>query len=150
MKEYRIIDLSLPIINGGGFARPAKMRYLDHRNRGGALAERLGIDPSEINYRANAMEEFSFLHTHAGTHFDAPYHSLETSQGKPTLTVDQIPLEWCFGPGIWLDLSHKKPGTDITAEDIERELKKIAYTISPEDIVLIKTGAADYYGRESC
>jgi kynurenine formamidase len=149
-KGYRIVDLSLPIINGGGFGMPARLRYLDHATRGKALADRSGFDPADIDHRANAMEEFSFLHTHTGTHFDAPYHTTDTVQGEPALTIDRVPLDWCFGPGVWLDLTHKAPGDDITAEDIEKALHKIGYTVHPGDIVLIKTGAAACYGQTAC
>ena len=150
MNEYRIVDLSLPLMNGGGFGMPAKMTYLDHRTRGKALAERLGIDPEDIGGKANAMEEFSFLNCHTGTHFDAPWHYNDIAEGKPALTVDQVPLEWCFGDGVWIDLSWRKPGEDITAEDIQEAVKAIGYTIKPKDIVIIKTGAAAYYGQPGC
>lgn len=150
MKGCRIVDLSLPIINGGGFGKPARIRYSDHRSRGKTLADQVGIDPADIGNCANAMEEFSSLTTHTGTHFDAPWHYTDTTQGRPALTIDKVPLEWCFGPGVWLDLSYKTPGDDITAEDIKEAVKKIGCTIHPGDIVLIKTGAAACYGESSC
>ena len=150
MNETRIIDLSVPIIHGGGFGKPAQIKYSDHKARGNALCEQFNIEPADIDFRANAMEEFSYLTTHTGTHFDAPYHYTDTVQGEPSLTVDQIPLEWCFGPGVWLDLSHKTPGTDIEVSDIEAAVAKIGYAIEPKDIVLIKTGAGACYGQESC
>ena len=150
MKDCRIVDLSLPIINGGGFGKPARIRYSDHRSRGKTLADELGIDPADIGHRANAMEEFSYLTTHTGTHFDAPWHYTDRTQSDPALTIDQIPLDWCFGPGVRLDLSFKAPGQDISAEDMGQALNRIKYTIHPKDIVLIKTGAADFYGRNSC
>ena len=150
MKDCRIVDLSFPIINGGGFGKPARMSYTDHSSRGAALAGELGIDPGDIDQKANAMEVFSSLTTHTGTHFDAPWHYTDRTQGAPALTIDQVPLEWCFGPGVWLDLSYKKPGEDITKEDIKEAVNKIDYTIRPNDIVLIKTGAGDFYGQDSC
>ena len=150
MKDYRIVDLSFPIIDGGGFGRPAKITYSDHSSRGNALADQLGIDPDDIDRKANAMEEFSVLTTHTGTHFDAPWHYTDTTQGEPALTIDQVPLEWCFGPGVWLDLSYKAPGEDITGEDIKEAVGKIDYTIRPRDIVLIKTGAGACYGQDFC
>ena len=150
MKRRRLVDLSLPIMDGGGFGRPARMLYSDHRSRGRALADQAGIDPADIDCRANAMEEFTSLTTHTGTHFDAPWHYTDTTQGEPALTVDRVPLEWCFGPGVWLDLSAKTPGGDIALEDIVRAEKGIGYTIRPKDIVLIKTGAAGFYGQDSC
>jgi len=150
MNGCRIVDLSLPIIRGGGFGRPAQVTYSDHRSRGKALTDRLGIAPQDIDFEANAMEEFTYLTTHTGTHFDAPYHYAATTQGSPALTIDQVPLEWCFGPGVWLDLSHKAPGEDITGADIEAAAAKIGYAIRSKDIVLIKTGAGACYGQDSC
>ena len=35
------------------------------------------------------------------------------------MTVDQVPLEHCFGPGVWLDLSHKGAGEDIGVKEME-------------------------------
>ena len=150
MKGYRIVDLSLPIINDGGFGMPARITYLDHRTRGKALAERFGINPEDIGGKANAMEEFSYLNCHTGTHLDAPWHYDDIAEGKPAMTIDEIPLEWCFGNGVWLDLSWKKPGEDITDKEVQQALEETGYTLKPMDIVLIKTGAAAYYGQPGC
>lgn len=37
MEDYRIVDPSLPIVNGGGFGRPAQTTYSDHSSRGKPL-----------------------------------------------------------------------------------------------------------------
>jgi kynurenine formamidase len=79
--------------------------------------------------------------THAATHMDAPWHYGPTSGGSPARTIDQVPLEWCFGNGVVLDVSYKKPNEIITVEDLQDVLKKINYTIEPLDIVLIRTDA---------
>ncbi len=150
MRGYRLVDLSLPLMNGGGFGMPAQMRFTGHAARGKGLAERHGLDPALLGGAANAMEEFTFLNCHTGTHFDAPWHYVPTTRGRPALTVDQIPLEWCSGDGVWLDLSHKPAGHDITAEDLQRAVGTMDYRIKPMDIVLIKTGASAFYGRPGC
>lgn len=150
MKKRRVVDLSLPIMDGGGFGRPAVLRYYNHAQRAKDLAGAMGFDAKEIGNRANAMEEFDFLTTHTGTHFDAPYHYTDTTGGKPALTVDQVPLENCFGPGVWLDFSQKDAGTDITIEDMEAATTAIHYQVRPGDIVLIHTGASQHYGMDSC
>ena len=34
-------------------------------------------------------------------HMDAPYHyHSKTDDNTPTMTIDQIPLEWCIGSGV--------------------------------------------------
>ena len=40
--------------------------------------------------------------THSGTHVDAPLHYGPSANGH-TRTIDEVPLEWCFGNGVRLD-----------------------------------------------
>jgi kynurenine formamidase len=148
--RFRIVDLSLPIMNGGGFRKPARITYLDHRTRAKMLSEQQGIDPELIGGKDTATEEFSFLNCHIGTHLDAPWHPVDVSDGKRAITIDEVPLEWCFGNGMWLDLSWKKPAEEIYAMDVQQALDRIGYRLKPMDIVLIKTGASAYYGQPGC
>jgi kynurenine formamidase len=67
-------------------------------------------------------------------------------RGKPSLTIDEIPLEWCFSDGVLLDFRHKADGERITVQDVEKELKRIKYKLKPLDIVLIQTGADSTWG----
>jgi hypothetical protein len=60
MKDGCIVDLSLSLIDGGGFGKPARIRYSDHSHRGKTLTDELGIDPGDIGHGANATEEFTF------------------------------------------------------------------------------------------
>lgn len=149
-KDRRIIDLSLPLRDGGDFAMPASIRYTDHRTRGQRLSETHGIAIEDLGGRANAMEEVNSLSTHCGTHFDAPWHYTATVDGKKAMTVDEVPLEWCCGPGVKLDLRGKRPAEEISAADVRQAAQKIAYAIRPLDIVLIQTGASVHYGRPDC
>lgn len=78
--------------------------------------------------------------THSTTHLDAPWHYHHTSAGKVAKTIDQVPLEWCYGPGIKLDMTGKADFEMITVEDIESDLAKSGATIEPGTIVLVHTG----------
>jgi kynurenine formamidase len=82
--------------------------------------------------------------THSGTHVDSPWHYGPLCEGKPSQTIDQIPLEWCYGPGVVLDMRHKEPGSEITVDDLKIALEKIQYTLKPLDIVMLQTGADKY------
>jgi kynurenine formamidase len=80
------------------------------------------------------------LRTHSGTHLDAPYHYHSTMNGgERAITIDEVPLEWCFQPGIKLDFRHFPDGYIVTAKDVETELKRIGHELQPLDIVLINT-----------
>jgi kynurenine formamidase len=85
--------------------------------------------------------EVATLGTHSGTHVDAPYHYGPAKSGKGR-TIDEVPLSWCFGPGVRLDMTHKQPGAGITADDVQKELGRIDYSLRPLDIVLVMTGAS--------
>lgn len=77
---------------------------------------------------------------HTGNHIDAPYHFGPEVAGEPAKTIDEVPLEWCQGPGVRLDFrSHQ--GRDIGADDLRAELDRIGYTLVPGTIPLLWTGA---------
>jgi len=80
-----------------------------------------------------------YLSTHCGTHLDASYHYTPYLKGKPSLTIDKVPLDYCFSDGVLLDCKEKKAGGEITVEDLVIALKRINYQLKPKDIVLIMT-----------
>jgi kynurenine formamidase len=89
------------------------------------------------------------LRTHSGTHLDAPYHYHSTMNGgERAITIDEVPLEWCFQPGIKLDFRHFPDGYIVTSKDVEAELKRIGHELQPLDIVLINTRAGSRYGHD--
>lgn len=93
--------------------------------------------------------EFIKLTTHSGTHLDAPYHYHPyMNQGQKALTIDEVPIEWCFQDGVLLDFAHKADGDRITAAEVEQELQRIDYRLKPLDIVLVRTGADAFWGRQ--
>ena len=95
-----------------------------------------------------AMETIT-VSTHNGTHMDAPYHYHSTmDKGKRAITIDEIPLEWCFSDGIKLDLRGYDDGYVLTEKDIKLEFKKIDYKLKPLDIVFINTSAGERYGQD--
>jgi kynurenine formamidase len=90
--------------------------------------------------------EMVYSSVHSGTHIDYSYHYGSKSEGRPSKTADQIPLEWCYQDGVKINLTHKKPDQLITAGDIEEGLAKINYQIKPLDIVLLYTGSDKLFG----
>ncbi len=68
--------------------------------------------------------------------------------GEPSWRIDEVPLEWCFQPGVKLDFRHMKAGYVATPGDVEAELKRIGHTIRPLEIVLVNTAAGARYGED--
>jgi len=79
------------------------------------------------------------LSTHSGTHVDAPLHYGPAACGE-TRTIDEVPLEWCYGDGVLLDFREHDRVAGITRRDVEAELARIGHTLEPLDIVLVMTG----------
>jgi kynurenine formamidase len=142
---YRLIDLSVPLEHlSAGEPLPAQIRYARHDGEGlRQMRHFLGVRPEDLVYSNGlgwAVEEVQAI-THTGTHVDAPYHYGPTSEGKPARTIDQVPLEWCFAPGVVLDVRHKAAGDFITVADLQAALARVSYQLRPLDIVLLHTGA---------
>ena len=147
-KQVRVIDLSLEIGEAPGVLG-AQIKYLNHRDSvPEMLASWPGIKPEDLPEGMGWSSETLTLNTHSGTHMDAPYHYHPTMAGKPSRTIDEMPLEWAYGPGVVLDMRHKPAGTNITTDDLQMALKKINYQLKPFDIVLIMTGANKYWKHD--
>ena len=94
-----------------------------------------------------AAAEWVKLTTHNGTHLDAPWHFHPTMDGgERAITIDEVPLDWCFRPGIKLDFRDFENGHVVTAAEVEAELQRIGVAIEPLDIVVINTAAGKAIG----
>ena len=88
------------------------------------------------------------LSTHNGTHIDAPYHYHSTMDGgKRAITIDEVPLEWCWGRGVKLDFRHFEDGHVVTADEMEAAFQAIGHEVQAGDIVLVNTAAGAAYGQ---
>jgi len=147
----RLIDLSVAIEHdAAGELTPPKIEYVDHTAGAGQTTKAFGCQPGDLVYsrgRGWAVENLA-VSSHAGTHIDAPYHYGATSAGKPAKRIDEVPLEWCFGPGVVIDMRYKENGDLISVEDLRLALQKIGYRLGAGDIVLIHTGASKRWGTK--
>lgn len=148
----RFVDLSIwlenDVISDPEVYRP-RIDYIDHR---ASAPELIGFFPGLTQEdlpdgEAWAIERVQLI-THNGTHLDAPYHFASTMDGgKRAITIDEVPLHWCFRPGVKLDFRHFPDGYVVTAGDVERELQRIGHELSPFEIVVINTRAGSRYGH---
>ena len=94
-----------------------------------------------------AAAEWVKLTTHNGTHLDAPYHFHPTMDGgERAITIDEVPLDWCFRPGVKLDFRHFEDGPVVAAAVVEAELDRVSVELQPLDIVLVNTAAGKAVG----
>lgn len=149
----KIVDLSVLLQNGVRSDPPGlepKLEYLDHKQGAAeALAMFPGLTADKLpDGEAWAVEKV-IMSTHNGTHLDAPWHFASTMDGgKPAATIDRIPLDWCFRPGVKLDFRGMPDGYVCTAQDVECELTRIGHELAPLDIVLVNTAAGAAYGQD--
>ena len=149
----KIIDLSIYLENDIISDPPGhqpQIQYIKHSDSAQDIANIFpGLSPEDLpDAEGWAIEQIN-LNTHNGTHLDAPYHFASTmNQGERAWTIDEVPLEWCFQPGVKLDFRHLPDGHVVSANDVEAELARINHTLSPLEIVLVNTRAGSRYGHD--
>lgn len=91
--------------------------------------------PFEVKYIKRKAEhgvnaQYIMTSNHMGTHLDAPRHFVTNG-----MTIDEIPLEWLYGEGVIVDLSHLDELDLFTSKDIEDRVE-----VREGDILYIHTG----------
>lgn len=148
----RIVDLSVALANDVPADPPGndpKIEYINHQQSlPGILAYFPGLSADQLPDGEGWAVERIQLSTHNGTHLDAPWHYHPTQDhGKPSMRIDDIPLDWCFQPGVKLDFRHLPDGHVVSAAEVEAELARIGHTLSPLEIVVVNTSAGAKFGQ---
>jgi kynurenine formamidase len=150
------VDLSIHLENDVPADPPPfgpQIDYVNHAQSVEQIASFFpGLRPGDLPDGEGWAVEWTRLCTHAGTHLDAPYHyhsTMDAALGRkePAITIDEVPLEWCFQPGVKLDFRHCEDGYVVTAADVEAELTRIGHRLAPLEIVLVNTSAGTRYGQ---
>lgn len=96
--------------------------------------------PFEVKYIKRKAEhgvnaQYIMTSNHMGTHLDAPRHFVTGG-----MTIDQIPLEWLYGPGVIVNLSDEIDELDLyTPKMIEDRVE-----VREGDILILHTGWHKY------
>ena len=101
------------------------------------------MQPQDLVYSGGlgwAIEEIHAI-THTGTHVDAPYHYGPTSEGRPALRIDEVPLEWCLRPVSCSTCGTKRPASSSRSTISSSASPGSTTALRPGDIVLLQTGA---------
>jgi kynurenine formamidase len=147
----RIVDLSAPIeTSPPDLLEPLRteIEFSDHA-AGAAMAEQLfGVTPDLLcDGEAWATEDIRRLGTHNSTHVDAPWHYNSRIRGERAQTIDELPLEWFFAPGVVIDATGKGDGEQVGVADFEAGLAAAGHSLAPLDIVLVRTGRDAFYSE---
>jgi kynurenine formamidase len=149
----RMLDISVALDNDTipdpPFMRP-KIDYKTGKENAWTLLEAFpGLKSEDLPDGEAWSIEFITLATHNGTHMDAPYHFQSKSiRGEYMMTIDEVPLDWFFRPGVKLDFRKLPDGHVVSAAEVEAELKRIGHALQPFDIVLVNTRASECIGTE--
>jgi len=149
----KIVDLSIYLENDVISDPPPfgpKIEYLTHEMTFPQMAPFFpGLKKEDLPDGAAWAVEKVELITHNGTHLDAPYHFHSTMNGgERAITIDEVPLEWCFQRGLKLDFRHFADGYVVTAADVAAELERVGHELEPLDIVVVNTRAGSRYGHD--
>jgi len=146
----RIVDLSAPLEplpEGPEFVR-IEIDYQDHAAGAATIERMFGVGRELLRDGEGwAGETIRHLSTHATTHVDAPWHYNSQIEGERAPTIDQLPLEWFYGPGVVLDFSERGEGEAVGPDVLQAALAAAGHRLAPGDIVLVRTGRDAFYGQ---
>jgi kynurenine formamidase len=145
----KLVDLSAPI-EPSGDELPDLLRtqidYSDHAAGAEQIEAMFGLGRELLRDGEGwAVETFLRFGTHNSTHVDAPYHYNSRIAGRPAQTIDQLPLDWFFRPGVVLDFHQRPDGEAIEVPDLEAALDAAGSPLAERDIVLVRTGRDAHY-----
>jgi len=149
----RMLDISVALDNetvlDPHFMRP-KIDYLTGKENAWMLLEGFpGLKAEDLPDGEGWAFEKVQLATHNGTHMDAPYHYQSRDiYGNRMITIDEVPLDWFFRPGVKLDFRALPDGHVVNAHEVEEELRRIGHKLKPLDIVLVNTRAGSRIGHD--
>jgi kynurenine formamidase len=146
-KNVVVYDLSQALSNSTSSFQPNRhhIEYVSAEQSVAMTGAAFGIGPEYWPDGQGYCIERVDMSTHSGTHLDAPHHYGPAAGGGRGRTVDEIPLRWCIGDGVLLDMRHKGPRESIRQGDLAAEFKRLGHDPRPYDIPLIWTGVSAHF-----
>ncbi len=125
----RMVDISVALDNETVLDPPFMRPKIDYKtgkdNAWTAAGEAFpGLKSEDLPDGEGWAVEQVTLATHNGTHMDAPYHfQSKDIHGNRMKTIDEVPLDWFFRPGVKLDFRALPDGHMVSAKEVEAELR---------------------------
>jgi kynurenine formamidase len=147
----RFVDLSAPIApspEGTPEFLATGVDFFSHADGAAEIEGLFGV-PARLlrDGEGWTRETITNLGTHNSTHVDAPYHYNSTIRGEPAQTIDQLPLEWFFAPGVVLDFTGRDDGDAVRAEELKPALAAAGHELRERDIALVRTDCDRFYAE---
>src|SRR5690625_3986166 len=108
--NIKVVDLTQEIYNGMPVWGNHQNTFIFQNTSHEESLEKFGLEFSTNNL---------LISEHGPTHTDAIYECDPNGQ-----TIDEMKLEFFYGPAICLDVSHVSPDDYITQQDLEDALEK--------------------------
>ncbi len=147
----RFVDLSAPIEaspEGTPEFLATRVERLDHAGGAAEVEALFGVPARLLRDREGWTRETITLGTHNSTHVDAPWHYNSRIRGEPAQTIEELPLELFFGPGVVVDVTSKEDGDAVTEEEMEAGIAAAGHQLTAGDIVLMRSGRDAFYGAD--
>jgi Putative cyclase len=119
--SVRFVDLSVPLADDKDWApwwARVKVKRQSHVFGRRVIRFVLRLPSKYLQTGLGWANDEIKLSTHSTTHLDAPWHYAPTSEGSPARTIDQVPLDWCYGDGVVLDMRYKQDGEAVQVDEV--------------------------------
>jgi kynurenine formamidase len=146
----RLIDLSLPLEDDRRWSpwwARTRVKHQSHAFGRWVIRLLFGLGAGHLRTGLGWANDVVRLSTHGTTHVDAPWHYAPECQGRPATTIDNVPLDWFYAPGVVLDLRHLDPEAAATVDDVQAALSRAGHPLAAGNIVLVQTGNDRLWGQ---
>lgn len=141
-----LIDLSVQLGPSPSEVLPVEIERVDHRQGGAHLAELVAVEQERLPAGLAWASERISAFTHSGTHMDAPFHYAPRCGEQPSRTIDEMPLEWFWAPGVMIDVAGGPADQLVGLAELAAFEAASGGAVAAPEIVLIRTGAEAWHG----
>jgi kynurenine formamidase len=140
------IDLLPPAIRPSASVMVPQIEYVRPAHEGvDAMCAAFGCEKDDLPAGEGWGAENLRLHSHLGTHVDAPLHYGSTCEGKPARTITDIDLNELYCDGLVLDLRGAcEPGKGIPVRTLQAALERNGGRVTPGCAVMLRTGQEQF------